>query len=180
MTNLNEINQHYPLVIRTITPLHIGGPQEKHLIQGLDFIEEKGAVYLLDYTKIFELVQPHIISEYLSGARNGGVLSGLKQQGINLKDVSFRVIPNIQVVGDIKTFVKNPIQNKPYIPGSSLKGAIRSIVLGALVPKDKSFKDNRAMEIEILGKFETDIFRHIKFSDGQADRLEYFTAKIFE
>lgn len=179
MTNLNEINQHYPLVIRTITPLHIGGPQEKHLIQGLDFIEEKGAVYLLDYIKIFELVQPHIISEYLSGARNGGVLSGLKQQGINLKDVSFRVIPNVQVVGDIKTFVKNPIQNKPYIPGSSLKGAIRSIVLGALVPKDKSFKDNRAMEIEILGKFETDIFRHIKFSDGQADRLEYFTAKIF-
>lgn len=178
MANQNEINQNFPLVVRTLTPLHIGGPQEKHLLQGLDFVKDHGVVYLLDYDKIFNLIPPDSITEYLSGIRKGGIAECLSQNRIKLKDVSYRTIENMKLEGDIKTFVKNPVHNKPYIPGSSLKGALRSVVLGSLVPKNSNL-GNTIMQSQILGKFETDIFRHIKLSDGGANTLEYFTAKIF-
>lgn len=65
----------------------------------------------------------------------------------------------------------NPQTNEVYIPGTSIKGAIRTAYLSFLASQKgiKGRKDNaKQLEIELLmGKFETDPFRLVKISDFQ-------------
>ena len=63
----------------------------------------------------------------------------------------------------------NPHNNFPYIPGSSLKGSLRTAYLSKLA-KDKGIKGRKDrakdLEIELLGgSFATDPFRMVKVSD---------------
>ncbi len=70
----------------------------------------------------------------------------------------------------IKRTAFNPHNNTAYIPGSSIKGGIRTAVLnfrnrGRNIPSYEKF-DAPRMEINLTGgKFETDPFRLIKVSD---------------
>lgn len=69
----------------------------------------------------------------------------------------------------------NPQNNQPYIPGSSLKGSLRTAYLSALANikgikdyKNQSQAKDKARELEISllnGSFDTDPFRMIKVSD---------------
>lgn len=63
----------------------------------------------------------------------------------------------------------NPHNNLPYIPGSSLKGSLRTAYLSKLA-KDRGIKGRKDrakdLEIELLqGSFATDPFRMVKVSD---------------
>jgi CRISPR-associated protein Csm5 len=73
--------------------------------------------------------------------------------------------------------VYNPHNNQPYIPGSSLKGSLRTAYL-SLLAKEKGIEDywrksslkdkDKAKELEKIlleGSFETDPFRMVKVSD---------------
>ncbi|KGO34109.1 hypothetical protein JT06_10385 [Desulfobulbus sp. Tol-SR] len=61
----------------------------------------------------------------------------------------------------------NPINGKPILPGSSVKGAVRTAVLESLRQR-QGFKKSREMETDILqGSFSTDPFRLLKISDGR-------------
>src|SRR3990172_8409203 len=63
----------------------------------------------------------------------------------------------------------NPHNNLPYIPGSSIKGALRTAYLGKLATDlgIKGRKDRaKDLEVELLGgSFDTDPFRMVKPSD---------------
>jgi len=63
----------------------------------------------------------------------------------------------------------NPLTNSPYIPGSSIKGALRTAYLTklALEKKVKKYSGNpKELEEELLGgRFSTDPFRLVKVSD---------------
>jgi len=60
----------------------------------------------------------------------------------------------------------NPVSGQPILPGSSLKGAIRTAVLESR-RKRQGFRNTREMEKEILGgSFATDPFRFLKIGDA--------------
>ncbi|HOV89753.1 MAG TPA: type III-A CRISPR-associated RAMP protein Csm5 [Syntrophorhabdaceae bacterium] len=65
----------------------------------------------------------------------------------------------------------NPQTNKPYIPGTSIKGAIRTAYLNYLAAnntKKNAMQNLKNIEIELLmGKFDTDPLRMVKVSDLQ-------------
>jgi CRISPR-associated protein Csm5 len=74
----------------------------------------------------------------------------------------------------------NPQTNQVYIPGTSVKGALRTAYLGYLASqRDIKGRKEKAkdLEIELLGgKFDTDPFRMVKVSDFQS--LEAVRTKI--
>jgi CRISPR-associated protein Csm5 len=74
----------------------------------------------------------------------------------------------------------NPQTNQVYIPGTSVKGALRTAYLSYLASqKDIKGRKEKAkdLEIELLGgKFDTDPFRMVKVSDFQS--LEAVRTKI--
>jgi CRISPR-associated protein Csm5 len=62
----------------------------------------------------------------------------------------------------------NPQNNMPYIPGSSLKGALRTAYLSALanIKKIRGSQNAKRLETDLLGgSFATDPFRMVKVSD---------------
>lgn len=64
----------------------------------------------------------------------------------------------------------NPQHTMPYIPGTSLKGALRTAYLSALagMKKIENYPKDKAKELEIKllgGSFDTDPFRMVKVSD---------------
>ncbi len=80
---------------------------------------------------------------------------------------------------EIKRQVRNPITQKPYLPGSTIKGAIRTAVLDALNagqsprPPHSRYRDARKeasgyLEKALIGyeKVDQDPFKHLKVSDA--------------
>jgi CRISPR-associated protein Csm5 len=78
---------------------------------------------------------------------------------------------------EIKKTAYNPFSNQPYIPGSSLKGSLRTAYLSLIASsagiknwwnESKVKEKDRAKELEeklLQGSFETDPFRMVKVSD---------------
>ncbi|MEK6590859.1 MAG: type III-A CRISPR-associated RAMP protein Csm5 [Nitrospinota bacterium] len=72
---------------------------------------------------------------------------------------------------EIKKTAYNPYSNQPYIPGSSLKGSLRTAYLISLAKERKITKYNGKAKdlekalLELEGEFSTDPFRMVKVSD---------------
>lgn len=80
---------------------------------------------------------------------------------------------------EIMPFIKDGFLNDIYIPGSSIKGAVRTAVLNQLIKEEgKGYKDTKALNIEKhllkISQRDTsdDPFRLIKISDFTADHAE--------
>ncbi len=172
---VNTINKDYRLRLRVLTPLHVGGMQEKHLLAGADFVYQNRRVHRLDEAKLLTKVNPYELADCLLQPTNRNLENFLRRQGIRLADVTLgEPLPiEIEPQNEIKAFVRSGSDGKPYVPGSSLKGALRSVVFGALNTSKKS------SETLLLGGFDNSIFRHIKVGDAFFDRLELYPAKTF-
>lgn len=136
--NNTTLGIYIPIHIKTITPLHIGGNEvlspladywmddakEIHLING-DALAE--AVYEADKTETYIKAVEEIITEKKNRMLSDFVQNTLKKEitgmesGIALK--SFGVENPINIDCCIKT------DGQPYIPGSSIKGAVRTAIL---------------------------------------------------
>lgn len=129
--------------LRTLTPLSIGGDKGEVLSPYADFIfsDDGKKLRYLNLSKIEEAVSSqNKLDEYVRGIQSGMdnnrsdfnlyrfVTGSLK---IDLDDVTRRTVPqNGLRPGDrrnVVTTVKNAHQ--PYLPGSSLKGALRTAML---------------------------------------------------
>ena len=132
----------------TFSPLHIGDGGE---LIPFEYIKEdnKIKIYPFDYfiDKLFETYKepkdllPKLI-ELKEAAKNG-----LKE---NLKDYfdkakisispKYEIITKVEILrgSNIKTFIKN-IEG-PYIPGSEIKGALRTVFLYGILKKDDKTK----------------------------------------
>ncbi len=168
------INLDYTLNIRVLTPIHVGGSQEKHLYEGLDFIREHSKVYLIDQQKLLDKMNPVDLAETMLSGQSGALKIALQRERVPLKDVCQEepmFVEDVQF-SEIKAFIKDGLRGKPFVPGSSLKGAIRSIVFAHLRGKSK-------YENEVLGLFERSIFRHINVGDAFFDQLVLYPSKTF-
>ncbi len=158
--------------LQTLTPVHIGSGEI--LKENFDYIKDSGFVYILDSKKLFKLLKEKGFLE--------SKLANVLTQG-NIKTIINRNLPNIKV--DEYSIRQIPIlQNKrekerpglreqiydglgkPYIPGSSIKGAIRTALLSYIIEKytddienldvlvsSKDFKDDEVIK-EVFKKIE--------------------------
>lgn len=163
--------------ITTLTPLHIGSGQK--LYRGIDYIEHTGALWIANQDKLFNslLEEMEITSDQedlplVIKTLTGRTLTELEQAGIlqekhfDLRTGLFRYFLPGQSSAqheykELVEFIKD-IDNRPYIPGSSLKGALRSIVLRKLVDQDqgnlgirKKTINRRGNEIEVVDPVKT-------------------------
>ena len=139
----------YKIVLETIGPVHIGSGRK---IGKKEFIydpAEKKA-YIPNMPKMYDFFIKHKLTDkfedYMLNDRRD-FLSWLKSNGVTKPyyekwtDYEIKCDTSTFKNGrkkEISTFVKDPYGN-PYIPGSSLKGAIRTAVLGAFILGNKNF-----------------------------------------
>ncbi len=184
--------------IETLTSVHIGSGET--LQYGTDFVPVKvqnGHAYIgiMDPRRILDLIGEEHISQWVAAIeRNESSSSIVKLFAPNarVKDYSKRTILNwtdgVKSTDTLKEHIHDGM-GFPYIPGSSIKGAIRTAVLSQLASKvnnanEKIIVTNRdgskqrdrngnfklsanAIECELFGKDpNSDVFRFLQVGDA--------------
>jgi len=174
---MNTINNKHHIEITVLSPLAIGAGAEKDWVKGIDFIEKDGELYLLNLKKLVDNgIDPAHLINYFTNKDSAGLLRKIEGK---LKFVSDRVMMlPAKSENEIKSFIKNELSGNPIIPGSSLKGAVRSVILEYLLNGNKP---RHLSEKEYFGnsKDGDDLMRFIKFSDSEFGETALVNTKIF-
>jgi CRISPR-associated protein Csm5 len=144
--------------LTTITPLHIGGPRA---LTQADYVTWANRVYVVSEEMLFKFLQergladrfvtefhslvvqrhPSPVKEFL---QRRGLCNEMALQAIS--QYACERTTGTEVTGEVRTFVRDA-HAQPLLPGSSLKGAIRTVVLYHLA---KQLRDARPTEFERL------------------------------
>lgn len=170
---MDGINKKYNIEIEVLTPLSIGAGVEKDWVRGVDFVVDNHKLYKLNLKKMVSAgLRPEDLSNFFANKNEKDLT--LKLAG-KLDDVSDVIIPcPVESDNDIKAFVKNQMTGKPVLVGSSLKGAIRSVLFDYL---DGRTKDGK----EVFGSSTVgdEFMRFVKISDAEFDETSLVNTKIF-
>ena len=170
------LNKKYHLEMEVISPLHIGAGQEKDWMKGADYVIENKKLYKLNHKKVLSKISSDEFSTILLTKDDNALKRKIADKIEEVADEIFDA--PISSENDIKSFIKNGLSNKPIVPGSSVKGAIRSIILNYLLNNSKPFQLN---EREIFGDSNKgdEFMRFVKISDVQFSRTDLINTKIF-
>jgi len=109
-----------PCSLKTLTPVHVGSGVK--LSKGIDFIATPSSVTIITEAELMEHLEnnPEEIELFAKGEYKLNALSKMPS--------GKKYYINNEKVFDIAQFIRNGL-GKPYIPGSSIKGAIRTVIL---------------------------------------------------
>ncbi len=195
---MRQILASHTIKLTTLSPLHIGAGDEYILSPYSDYVQRGDSLIYIDTKKLQKAIQGDkaLVDAFVNGIRQfennrstfvlEDFISG--QLGMEIDDFAAHVV---KIEGDCKKahihrFISTA--GKPFIPGSSLKGAIRTAVLvdwllnrkeGELemnkiraavnnndTKKAKEALENINPEQACFGSIEYDVFRHLRISDS--------------
>ncbi len=166
-------DKKYPISLEVLTPMSAGAGNEKEWIRGLDFIQKDGKVYVIDIQKaVSRGVDANRITELFLKSDERGISQLLGNQ---LEEVSAFVFDApASTKNNIKTFLRTQLYDKPIIPGSSIKGAVRSTLFHYL-------RDYEEKSDEVFGTMKdgTDLMRFIRIADIEMPSTILVNTKIF-
>jgi CRISPR-associated protein Csm5 len=187
----------YDIRLETLGPVHIGSGNK---IGKKEYILDKksNTVYVPDMYKLYEGLRSMKLTKsfedfIVGGNFRNGLAEWLRQNNVQKKDyeswISYKmsfadVADNDKPVHEINTFVKDPY-GMPYVPGSSIKGMIRNILMAKLIKDNPKITEKHAAEVQnVLNNndsrikrntylnrevrnLETDFFNQLKRPDTQ-------------
>lgn len=154
-----------PLEIETISPLHIGSGEKWN--RRLDIIQEGAKVYIINHEKIHKkaetnvLLQNELISLYES--EEGHIRDVLNRHHLSVNNFAQRsgtqsyCIPSFRLsTREILCFIK-AVDNLVFIPGSSIKGGIRSALLRSHLLDHEKRQNYQSRVKSLLNKMKIEI-----------------------
>lgn len=175
----------YQFDVEVITPVHIGMAQEKHYLPGLDFLQEGRNLSFLNADALFKsLAQvPGHLDTATTDMANGDFdkLSRFLKGSQHIKgDVLIREEP-IDTLGRDIQMIRRAYQTglgQPALPGTSLKGAFRSVLLWHLT---RPYPDPKQQPDDLFGEITANLMRYIQMSDVPFDpqNLRVYPMKVF-
>ena len=131
--------------LEILSPVHIGTQQEKTWNKNLDFFYQQGKVYVVDqdklFAKLYALDGQNAIQTFNAklAANRLDDLKSYIHQHVSLANIAQVVFDSPQEPGnEIKPLVRTGL-GAPLIPGSSLKGAMRTAILTHLIKQKPHF-----------------------------------------
>lgn len=168
-----ELNKKYNIRLSVLTPLSIGAGAENDWTRGVDYVQSSGKVYILDLRKIAKAgIDMNSISNLFLEGDEDGIISLI---GNKLELVSKAVYNSPATSSNpIKTFLKSELVNKPIVAGSSLKGAIRTVLFTHL-------RDAETRPDDVFGSLTKgeNFMRFIKVTDFEMPETKLVNTKIF-
>lgn len=165
--------QNYEFVLHTLAPVHIGSGVKA---TSKEFIQENGEYYFPEMDKLYLFLEKNYpeslpaFEQYLldSGSktnkRKSRLIDFLNDQRIKKRDFGgFKIKQNnlVKNLGEVSLFIRDGLGNR-YIPGSSLKGAIRTIL------ESEYFRGKQIPWGAKSGRQFDDIFNNIRVSDSSS------------
>ncbi len=187
---MNEINYTYNLKLKVLTPLFIGAGKEKDWVRGFDFIIFKGSLYVFNQEKLFKfLSKENLLEKYtdIISQNNTEEIEVFFRENFNdqeLENVSEIIYDDCaDISSEIKSFIRDGM-GRSFIPGSSIKGAIRSVLFNYVYSNHQQdiANGNPRNYINVaLGDFDKSIMRFIKPYDiyGIDDYLTISNVELY-
>lgn len=148
----------YKFVFNTVGPVFIGSGQNLKKKEYI-FDEKKGRVKIIDVNKMLSFIckDKNLMRDYeklmMSGDKKDDLQSFFNDHKISEKDYKNWILRECNVKGnfkgeDINTFVRDG-RGEAYIPGSSLKGMFRTVILSYLIRHaDEEYKNEMRARVE--------------------------------
>ena len=153
--------RYYTFTLEAIGPIHIGSGKEISKKECL-YVPQEKKIYIMDEKKMFSRImaigKQDRFTRYLMDSRQKNLMDFINDNQIRpeeykkwaayvLDDTAAANVRNSRSKGggsdNVHSFMKDAY-GCPYIPGSSLKGALRTIIQSCLVNDDmKCFSDER-------------------------------------
>lgn len=166
-------NQKYPIEMTTITPLAVGAGNDNEWALGFDYVQKNEKVYILDMNKVRQSsVNIDRLSQMFLKSDVTGISTLL---GNDLEGVSRYVFDSpATTTNPIKSFLRTQLFDKPIVAGSSIKGAIRSVLFTAL-------RDNECDDKAVFGEMKdgTVFMRFIRVGDMEMPTTCLVNTKVF-
>lgn len=142
--------------IEIITPCHIGSGRK--LINNMDFIADTDSIGIISPEKVYSIIGDEGIDGWcdsIGGEQSVLDIAKNHKPDVCLKDICERSLPlNGSVCSELSEQIKT--NGVPYIPGSSLKGAIISAIVGensdAITLPERIQKKNNIVAEQVLVK----------------------------
>ncbi len=165
--------QNYEFMLHTLAPVHIGSGVKA---TSKEFIQENGEYYFPEMDKLYLFLEKNYseslpaFEQYLldsgnkTNKRKSRLIDFLNDQKIEERDFGgFKIKQNnlVKNLGEVSLFIRDGLGNR-YIPGSSLKGAIRTIL------ESEYFRGRKIPWGAKKGKVFNDIFNNIRVSDSNS------------
>lgn len=138
------------ITLKTLTPLHIGSGKEYQGNFEFIYFAKENKIAIIDDEKVFNIIGGKAnLDEWVKLIdKKGDLLNFIREQkpNVQLQDIADKTIsvggkpPTQQQT--IKQFIQSATQGA-YIPGSSLKGAIRTVILNDLIKKQPQFASQK-------------------------------------
>lgn len=145
---MNSYLKHYKIILKTIAPVFIGSGKE---ISKTEYVFDGKKIYVLDENKLINaILKRNLIDNFTQSmnTKSFNLKFWLDKNDIkNYEQLAAYTLSGIENVSDkhslknIQACIKNAY-NKPYIPGSSLKGALRTVILWNEIYDDSDNLDN--------------------------------------
>ena len=144
---MREFLKRYKITLKVITPVFIGSGQELSKKEYIYFKDIKEA-WILDRNKLMkDIIKRGLVKDFERYMFRGEerLLDWLKAKGYTRKEMQnlcayqLNCADSLETLNrsiEIKEFIKDAY-GMPYIPGSSLKGAIRTSLLGSRILQNK-------------------------------------------
>ena len=157
------------LKLRTVSPIHVGAAQEKHLTRGVDYLVKDDRIYFLDEKKI---VKDFDLHRYVTALSNRDLDKLLRPKGIEKYAHTVASVSG-EVGADIKKHIIDPLSSQLYTPGTSLKGALRSVLY------NRSKAPYHRNETDTFGRIDEDPFRYLQVGDSRFSESKFYNSKTF-
>src|SRR5690606_39035557 len=139
--------------VQVLSPVHVGTGRE--FAKGLDFVTERDVTHFLDADKIAArfVNDPQFIDALVQKQAD----NYLHQHQVNYKEYILHSIPGEAKSPTVREQMSD-VFGKPYLPGSSIKGALRTALFQHLfeknrvvsVPKLRDHKQAKFLEGDLL------------------------------
>lgn len=187
---METINKKYKVTAQVLTPLSIGQGSENDWVYGVDYLvktdprnPQNRLLYHLDLNKMVAAgVDMVVMSNFLASNNVQGVQNLVGNKLDKVSDFSMPLPNGIGNIGNngnglsnpVKTFLRNDLTNRPILAGSSLKGALRSVLFSDLRTNER---DNASVFGDM--KNGTDFMRFVRVGDLEFAETCLINTKIY-
>lgn len=177
--------QSFQYDVKVLTPVHIGAAKENEYVRGQDYFYENQYYYFIDKSLFYKALTPQLQAEYTQALIKSDLNSADKILSKTATDSEAEIIliDNDDLVAlDGPTVAKADTISKQIcdgfgnllIPGSSLKGALRSIIAKFITQQERhSYADetnDRNLIKDIFGGINDNMMRFLQVTDISFDQ----------
>lgn len=180
MSTMNMENKRYYIELEVLTPLSVGAGNERDWICGVDYVIKDGKVYVIDMDKASRSGTD--VEQLASAFARSDQEAIIRLLGNRLEKASGRVFDApAHTSNPIKSFLRTQLMDRPVVPGSSIKGAVRSCLFNDFHGPKQEDEDTRGINDKVFGTMKAgDVFtRFIHVGDIVMPDTRLVNTKLF-